>query len=249
MGPSHPHLTTFGNRLPCFPRNGSLRSAVVTTDTPNSAREDGSPGSWRSRRGGRRPGPGGDRRRAARGGGGADDLPGAGPGAPALPAVRRLVMDRRARPVLPLVWLTFVVAGVLVTRDEHIAIEMIDTAPPPVPRWRASSPLPRGGDRGRPRPRGLGADGHPGDLEVARNGHADVVALRHLHDRVRQRRGPRPRGRAALPHPSAFPSATWTRSRRWLNESAGPLAPHHRPDGRARADRLRVSSGRRWPTC
>jgi TRAP-type C4-dicarboxylate transport system permease small subunit len=33
-----------------------------------------------------------------------------------------------------LVWLTFVVAGVLVTRDEHIAIEVIDSAPPPVPR-------------------------------------------------------------------------------------------------------------------
>jgi len=33
-----------------------------------------------------------------------------------------------------LVWLTFVVAGVLVTRDEHISIEMIDAAPPPVPR-------------------------------------------------------------------------------------------------------------------
>lgn len=34
-----------------------------------------------------------------------------------------------------LVWLTFVVAGVLVTRDEHISIEMIDAvSPPAVPR-------------------------------------------------------------------------------------------------------------------
>jgi TRAP-type C4-dicarboxylate transport system permease small subunit len=33
-----------------------------------------------------------------------------------------------------LVWLTFIVAGVLVTRDQHIAIELIDAAPPPVPR-------------------------------------------------------------------------------------------------------------------
>ena len=33
-----------------------------------------------------------------------------------------------------LVWLTFIVAGVLVTRDQHISIELIDAAPPPVPR-------------------------------------------------------------------------------------------------------------------
>jgi TRAP-type transport system small permease protein len=30
-----------------------------------------------------------------------------------------------------LVWLTFVVAGVLVTRDEHISIEMVDVVPSP----------------------------------------------------------------------------------------------------------------------
>ena len=118
-----------------MPRNGSLRSAVVTTDTAEAPRGRlagflAQPPRWV-----------------------------AGPvrvvtavelalGAAAVLIIFGLVLVQALQRYLPfdgwswtgelarfsLVWLTFVVAGVLVTRDEHISIEMIDTAPPPVPR-------------------------------------------------------------------------------------------------------------------
>ena len=91
-----------------------------------------------------------------------------------------------------LVWLTFVTAGVLVTKDSHISIEMIDMVRGDLLRRvvRVVSCLIVAAHRRRPLPRGRGADQTPGILKSPAHADADVVALCHLDDRLRQRGGP-----------------------------------------------------------
>ncbi len=87
-----------------------------------------------------------------------------------------------------LVWLTFVVAGVLVSSDSHIAIEMIDAVRSPtsaVVRVISCLVVAAVGVGLTAEAWALPGAGHP---QVAGHADADVVALRHLAHRLRQHR-------------------------------------------------------------
>ena len=111
-----------------------------------------------------------------------------------------------------LVWLTFVAAGVLVTRDGHIALQMVDTQRPAAgPGGPRPRPRRRGGHRRRLRLGLLDPDPGVGQPDDAVAADPDVVRLRPPAGRVRQHGGPlAPRGRPRRPLRRSRPPGSGT---------------------------------------